>query len=271
MRKNSIIVMLSGTMLLIFLLLAGCGDGQQEAPPAGGGGDIFILRLSNPDEALNALLLETDPAQWNKYQDKSTEITTSDRQVICYHIGVKSANALIAVFLNDYETAEKISTSIKDAANKLNIKSDEVETIAKQLASDLEEKDEKVKSRNVKQTLNMLQDAVVKALNSIGNKEEAMMIEFGAWIESIRLTSSIIMDDYSIVSASTLLRKLEAEYFMENFAFLNINSPSTEYVELIDAVSKLQALMQADANNSISQKAVSTINYIASQINQEIM
>jgi len=63
----------------------------------------------------------------------------------------------------------------------------------------------------------------------------------------------------------------EAEYFMENFAFLNINSPSTEYVGLIDAVSKLQALMQADANNSISQKAVSTINYIASQINQEIM
>jgi phosphoglycolate phosphatase-like HAD superfamily hydrolase len=267
MRKSVLIV--TGTVMLLFLLFTGCNRRDQQQTPTGG--NIFIQRLSNPDEALNALLKDTDSATWRKYLDASTEIKTTDRKKICYHIGVKSANALLSVFLDDYDTAEKISASIKDAANKLNIKSDAIETIAKQLVQDLAEKDEKVKQTKVKQTLNTLKDEVIKALNDIGNKSEAVMIEFGAWIEAIRQTSSIILENYSPQTASALLRKGEAEYFKANFGSFNLHNPSPENKQLLDVSSRMLQLMIPATGKTISREAVTDINELATRVNADIM
>lgn len=267
MIKN--VLMLTGACMLLFLLFIGCEGGSKEQVPSGG--NIFIFRLSNPDEALNALLKDTDPATWTKYQDPGTAITTQDREKICYHIGVKSANALLSVFLDDYDTAEKISGSIKDAADKLNIKSDNIETVAKKLVEDLEEKDEKIKQTKVKQTLNILKDEVIEALNNIGNKAEAVMIEYGAWIEAVRQTSHIILENYSVKTASGLQRKGEAEYFKANFGSFNLHTPSTEYKELLDATSRILELMIPGPGKAITEEAVTGINEIATQVNARIM
>ncbi|MBN2536066.1 MAG: hypothetical protein JXB88_24510 [Spirochaetales bacterium] len=264
MKKN--ILLFTGVALLLFLLFTSCD--RQEPPP---GGNVFIQRLSNPDEALNALIAETNPATWAQYRDTSTAITTQDREKICYHIGVKSANALLSVFLNDYDTAEKISKSIKDAANKLNIKSDSIETVAKELVENLAEKDEKKKQTKVKQTLNTLKDEVVKALNNIGNESEALMIEYGAWIEAIRQTSLIILDNYSPEAASALFRKGEAEYFKANFGSLNLHHPSAGYKSQLEASSKLLELIIPGPDKTISSEAVKTINEIATQVNANVM
>lgn len=265
MRK--IILIFTVAVILLFLLFTGCGS-KQKAPT---GGNIFILRLSNPDEALNSLLTETDPATWVKYQDARTAIPTQDREKICYHIGVKSANALLSVFLDDYDTAEKISQSIKDAAKKLNIRSDAIETLAKELVTNLEEKDEKIKKTKVKQTLNTLKDEVVKALNNIGNKPEAVMIEYGAWIEAIRQTSNIILENYSPQTASALLRKGEAEYFKANFGSFNLHNPSPEYKQLLNTSSRMLELMVPGAGKTISREAISNINELAIQVNADVM
>jgi hypothetical protein len=268
MKKN--VLLLTGAVMLLFLLFTGCDGGAKDQVPSSGG-NIFIFRLSNPDEALNALLKDTDSATWAKFQDTSTDITSGDRERICYNIGVKSANALLAVFLDDYDTAEKISGAIKDAANKLNIKSDNIEAVAKKLVEDLGEKDEAAKKTKVKQTLNALKDEVIEALNSIGNKPESVMIEFGAWIEAIRQTSSIILENYSKDAATALLRKGEAEYFKANFGSFNLNSPSARYKALLDSTSQLLELMKPGPGNSFSEEAVRAINDLATQINISIM
>jgi NADH dehydrogenase/NADH:ubiquinone oxidoreductase subunit G len=266
MKKN--VLLLIGAVLLLFLLFTSCEGGKEQVPT---GGNIFIFRLSNPDEALNALLKSTDPSSWKQFQDTSTAIKTQDREKICYNIGVKSANALLSVFLDDYDTAEKISSAIKDAADKLNIKSANIETVAKQLVEDLAEKDEQKKQTKVKQTLNTLKDEVVKALNKIGNKPESVMIEFGAWIEALRQTSGIILENYSTHAASALLRKGEAEYFKAQFGSFNLQNPSKRYKELLDATSKLLDLMVPGPNKSLSEETIKSINTIVTQINTGLM
>jgi hypothetical protein len=268
MRKNSNVFPGTGLLLFLLLFFFGCGEGQKETPLKN---NIIIFRLSNPDEALNSLIADTDVSLWTKYQDNRTDITATDREVICYHIGVKSANALLSVFLNDYETAEKISESIKGAANKLNIKSDDIETVAKELVNALTEKDAKKKASEVKRTLNLLKDAVIEALTAIGNKGEAVMIEFGAWIEALRQTSSIILENYSVKTASALMRKGEAEYFKANFGSLNLHKPKERYKELLDDTSKLLDLMVPGASNTISQEVVGEINALTIEINTKVM
>jgi hypothetical protein len=266
MRKNSNVFLGTGILLSLLLFFIGCG--QKETPLKE---NIIIFRLSNPDEALNSLIADTDVSQWAKFQDNRIDITATDREVICYHIGVKSANALLSVFLNDYTTAEKISESIKGAANKLNIKSDDIETVAKELVDALKEKDEKKKASEVKRTLNLLKNAVIEALSEIGNRGEAVMIEFGAWIEALRQTSSIILENYSVKTAAALMRKMEAEYFKTNFGSLNLHKPRTRYKELLDETSKLLDLMVPTEANIISKEVVGTINALTKEINAKVM
>ncbi|MBN1696815.1 MAG: hypothetical protein JW881_04820 [Spirochaetales bacterium] len=262
MRKNPKVF--TGIPLLIFLLLFAAGCGPQEKPLQH---NIIIFRLSNPDEALNALIADTDISLWSAWLDTSSGITATDREVICYHIGVKSANALLAVFLNDYETAEKISGSIKDAADRLNIKSDEIETAAKGLVDALGEKDENKKAQLVKKALNSLKDVVIEALEAIGNRGESVMIEFGAWIEALRQTSSIILENYSMKTASALVRKAEAGYFKARFTDLNLQHQKPRYKNILEMTSKLLDLMSLDETGSISRDVVEQINALAIEIN----
>lgn len=262
MKRKWLILLLLAVVILLFAL-AGC-EKKEKAEPAAG--NIIVTRLSNPDEALNAIIKETDSSLWGKYLNRDASIGVSDREAVSFHIGAKSANALLAVFLDDYDTAEKIGGSIKSASDKLNIKSEEVETVAKKLLEDLEETDGKKKARQVKSTLNLLTDAVAAALKGIGNRNEALMIEYGAWIEALRQTSGIVKDDYSPKAASVLRREIEAKYFKGEFQSLNLTKPSTGYETIVDATSLLLELMKADEQKSIPEHAVVKIHELATQI-----
>jgi hypothetical protein len=262
MKRKWLILLLVGLIILL-LPLMGCKK-KEEAEPAAG--NIFIIRLSNPDEVLNSIVQETDSSLWGKYLDRDAAIGVSDREAIGFHIGAKSANALLAVFLDDYDTAENIGGSIKNASEKLNIKSENVETVAKKLTEDLKEKDEETKARKVKSTLNLLKDEVIAALKSIGNQSEALMIEYGAWIEALRQTSGIVKDDYSARAASVLRRDVEAKYFKAEFQSLNIRKPDPKYRAIVDATSQLLELMQPDEQRTVPEYAVVKIHELTTQI-----
>lgn len=235
MNSKWLILLLTGAVVLL-LALSGCEKGEKAEPASG---NIIVMRLSNPDEALNAIIKETDSSLWGKYINTDASIGVSGREAISFHIGAKSANALLAVFLDDYDTAEKIGGSIKSASDKLNIKSEEVETVAKKLSEDLKETDAKKKARRVKSTLNLLTDSVAGALKEIGNRNEALMIEYGAWIEVLRQTSGIVKDDYSPQAASVLRREIEAKYFKGEFQSPNLTKPSARHKTIVDATSLL--------------------------------
>jgi hypothetical protein len=97
------------------------------------------------------------------------------------------------------------------------------------------------------------------------------MIEFGAWIEAIRQTSHIILENYSPQTASALLRKGEAEYFKANFGSFNLHNPSPEHKKLLDASSSMLQLMIPGTGKTISREAVLNINELATQVNANIM
>ncbi len=243
MKRRWLVLLVAAIVLMPFLFFAGC-EKKETAQPAPG--NIFITRIANPDESFNAIAQETDPSLWGKYLNKESAIKGDDRDSIAFQIGARSANALLAVALDDYDTAEEIGTSIREAADKLNIKAESVETVAKQLAEELEKEDGTAKEQSVKQLLNVLKDEVVEALNSIGNQGEALMIEYGAWIEALRIVSGIVQEDYSQRAADVFRRKTEARYFKSNFQTAAIGADGSEYESSADTAGRLLDLMQAD-------------------------
>jgi hypothetical protein len=94
----------------------------------------------------------------------------------------------------------------------------------------------------------------------VGNQSEALMIEFGAWIEALRQTSGIVKDDYSDMAATVFRREVEARYFKTQFQTVNATKPDARYVESAEVSSRLLELMRP---KSISEEAVNAIHQLA--------
>ncbi len=279
MKKISIIMLLIAALTLMFFF--GCKErGEEEkAPeetaekaeekdegPTATAGNIIVDALSNPDEALIVLMQNVDRDLWGSYLDDSTAYASDEPEVLAFNVGAKSTNALLAVFLDEYDTAEKLAGAIQEAAAKLNVQSAEIEAMAKALGEDFKETDEKTREEKAKQRLNLLRKTVVDALEDIGNEGVALMIEFGAWAESLRQVSGIVSEDYSPEAAQALIRGQEAKLFMKRFATLNMREEKEEYKQIIDALSKLREYMEPTSQRSVPEENVDKIHDISTSI-----
>ena len=263
-------LMIAALTLMFFF---GCKErGEEEAPkeaaekaeekdagPSATAGNILVEELSNPDEALIVLMRNVDRDLWGNYLDDNVAYASDQAEVLAFSVGAKSTNALLAVFLDEYETAEKLAGAIQEAAAKLNVQSAEIEALAKELGEDFKETDEEVREGRAKQRLNLLRQTVVTALQDIGNEGVALMIEFGAWAESMRQVSGIVSEDYSPEAAQALIRGQEVTYFMKRFATLSLKDEKEEYRQIMDALSELQEYTKPASQRSVSQENVEKI------------
>jgi hypothetical protein len=278
MKKISIIILMIAALTLMFFF--GCKErGEEEAPketaekaeekdagPSATAGNILVEELSNPDEALIVLMQNVDRDLWGNYLDDSVAYASDQAEVLAFSVGAKSTNALLAVFLDEYETAEKLAGAIQEAAAKLNVQSAEIEALAKELGEDFKETDEEVREGRAKQRLNLLRQTVVNALQDIGNEGVALMIEFGAWAESMRQVSGIVSEDYSPEAAQALIRGQEATYFMKRFATLSLKDEKEEYRQIMDALSELQNYTKPTSQRSVSRENVGNIFEVTTAI-----
>ncbi len=275
MKKISIIMLLIAALTLMFFF--GCKERgeEEEAPeetaekaeePTATAGNIIVDALSNPDEALIVLMQNVDRDLWGSYLDESTAYASDEPEVLAFNVGAKSTNALLAVFLDEYDTAEKLAGAIQEAAAKLNVQSAEIEAMAKALGEDFKETDEKTREEKAKQRLNLLRKTVVDALEDVGNEGVALMIEFGAWAESLRQVSGIVSEDYSPEAAQALIRGQEVKLFMQRFAMLNMKDEKQEYKQIIDALSELREYTAPTSKRSISEENVDKIHGLSTSI-----
>jgi len=239
----------------------GCDSGDQS--PEAGKVEIVIYELSNPDEALNQIKNSITATQWSKYLDKRSGIDTDDPILTCFSAGVKSANALLAVYNGDYQTAEAIADSLKNISTRLRVDVEGIASAVKSLKDALNEQDAKLKAQKVKDALNLLRDRVVKTMNDVNKKEYALAIQYGLWVESVRHASGFVSDSYSAKASNVLNRKTEAEYFQREFTALG--SSNSFYTEAAESSAKFAALMTAK-KGILAKGAVADIHGLATRI-----
>lgn len=225
-----------------------------------------VLRISRPDESLTALAKFVNVQLWDEYVDKRVSISSDDPLEICFNIGVKSANAILSVFFDDYETAENMASSIRTAAEKLNIRSESVEKGVKMLLEDLQEEDPNIKEKRVSQSLNYITSEVSETMESMGSMDYALTVEFGVWIESIRQGSGIVKDSYSVDASYSLFRPEEAQYFYRNFQKFQNQTPRPFYKDAIETAKKLESLMMDDP---ISEDRIKEIHQASKNFTQK--
>jgi hypothetical protein len=227
-------------------------------------GGLF-LGLSSPNEAFQALAETTSPDDWVRFLDESTAISDRGRVATGFDIGVRGANALLAIAVGDVDLATSLAESVQRAANGLDISSDRLERLGTQLQEALQIEDETDREVHVSRSLNALRGELVQLLNTIDEVEVALAIEFGAWIEGVRQSSGIVRDNYTEQLALTLGRANEAVYFVRALETLRAREESDTFTALIEPMAQMAELMDVGAS-VMTAAQVTTLHLLSTNL-----
>lgn len=250
-------------LILLSLFVVGCSKGKTNEQSAEEFNPDYydVFQVSSPDEVYKAMSSFIELDDISKYIDETTEIDSSDRLAISYALGSQAANATLAQLTNSPES-EALINSIKDLAVQLNIRSSVLEALLVKLSKDVEIEDTDERNRIVRNDLRMIISEIEKTLESVGNINEATMIKLGGWVESVRVVSSVLEDNYDADITSFLNRSREINYFLPKIRRME-KKGNTYPVRFISAMDELRDVMENINDHKYTKEDVARMNEIS--------
>lgn len=267
-------VLLGGVAVIVGGTMAGCSGGSppppapaattapQEAPVTN---NTIVTQLSRPDEAVAALASVQAPAEWKKYVSAETAVASTDKLKVVAAIGMQSANGVVSEYAGDEATAQALGESVKGLAKRLSLSSAELDRLVGKAAVDWKEPDAAKRSKLVRDDIVEIQDELKATLDRLGDGAASTMMLFGAWVEGVRMASTLLNGKYDATASSVLNRRHEAEYFLASFA----SAPSKAdplYAQLTPGLARLKDAMTVNASRQLDQKAIATIQTAATEL-----
>jgi hypothetical protein len=225
----------------------------------------IVSQISHPDEAMKALGSVAKATDWKGVVDASTAVSGSDKLKVSAAIGMQAANGVAAEYAGDDADAQKLATSVKGLADRLSLKSSALESLVSKTTSDFKEPDADKRSALVRTDLAQMQDELKATLDQLGQGADATMMVFGAWVEGVRMTSSVLKNSYNAAASGVLNRRSEADYFLAAFVAMPKNA-NPLYAQIVPTLTRLRDAMVASPSHQISAQAVGTIQSAASEL-----
>jgi hypothetical protein len=225
----------------------------------------IVSQISHPDEAMKALGSVAKAADWKGVVDASTAVSASDKLKVSAAIGMQAANGVAAEYAGDDADAQKLATSVKGLADRLSLKSSALESLVAKTTSDFKEPDAEKRSTLVRTDLAQMQDELKATLDQLGEGADATMMVFGAWVEGVRMTSTVLKNRYDAASSGVLNRRNEADYFLAAFVAMPKNA-NPLYAQIVPTLTRLRDAMVANPSHQVSAQAVGTIQSAASEL-----
>jgi hypothetical protein len=225
----------------------------------------IVSQISHPDEAMKALGSLAKAADWKGVVDASTAVSSSEKPKVAAAIGMQAANGVAAEYAGDDANAQKLATSVKGLADRLSLKSSALESLVSKTTSDFKEPDAAKRSALVRTDLAQMQDELKATLDQLGEGADATMMVFGAWVEGVRMTSSVLKNSYDAAASGVLNRRSEADYFLAAFVAMPKNA-NPLYGQIVPTLTRLRDAMVASPSHQISAQAVGTIQSAASEL-----
>ncbi len=262
------------------LIAAACsGSNNATAPPASPApaaapaapaqetvtNNSIVTQISHPDEAMKSLASVAQPGDWKPFVNAGTAVSGSEKLKIAAAIGIQAANGIAAEYAGDDAAAEKLAASVKTLADRLTLKSAALETLVAKTNTDLKEPDAARRSALVRADMAQLQDELKATFDRLGDGAAATMMVFGAWVEGVRMTASLLQAKYSPDASDALNRRNEAEYFLASFSSAPAGADPL-YAQLTPGLAKLRDAMAADKSHHLDKAAIGAIQAAAADL-----
>lgn len=168
--------------------------------------------------------------EWGSLVDKGNKTTSyEDPSKIALNLGSQTVDALVAVIASDWDSAKEISVATKELANKLNVGSS-IENLALKLKESIDKQDQKAS----KELIEQIKNAAKSSLDSMSSQDVAILIQYGAWINTINKVINLLSANYSPENCDKVLRvKSEVNYFLKALSLI-----SDENIKNSDAIKR---------------------------------
>ena len=231
--------------------------------------NILIIHDQNhPDEVFHALEKLVPTQFWKKYMDTNSLISAKKPYGICFNLGVRATNGILALYLNNDKVAKSIADSMRIASEKLHLQIDQIEILIKNLLKSFTEKDSKLKIEKVSGQINIIRNEIKHSFKEMKSEDYTLFFEFGIWLEAVRQISGILKDNYQKKSSGLFYQGLEAQYFLNRFMSLSRKNKNKKIKKIIDFLTGFYEKIKS-ASYLFTPKDFKNLNQTTSEIKND--
>lgn len=219
--------------------------------------------VPSPGEILSALD-KLDRVAWSQLASYDTKADYDDKYVRALNLGVRVADAFMAVNARDASKFGEMSTIVFDLAREIGLgdvlegKRSELDNLAAEGRWD-----------ELRAALDNVQNDVRQEVKAMGESELIVLASIGGWMEGLRVVSAHLKDNYAAEKAELLKQARLIDYFLTEISEMPAEVQAHPTVEAAQAtLSELAPLLGTEAGvgatetvqmHRITDQLVSTI------------
>ncbi len=223
------------------------------------------LLLPSPSEIFVALD-KMGETKWNDTASFSNKYDYDNDYLRALNLGVRSADGFLAIQAKDKEKLGDMIVVILTLAEELLVK----EAILRKgdTFKDLSKRGEWDK---LHRELDSLREDVVQEMNRMGDKDIALLVSAGGWLEGLRATTKILKQKYSERASSILYQPRLVQYFSDRLAKIEPKAQDTPAVKLLmDKLPEIDKLVNVGYKQPIPPENVNKLYEISSELIETI-
>lgn len=167
--------------------------------------------VPSPGEILSSLD-KLDRVAWNQLASYNTKADYDDKYARALNLGVRAADAFMAVNSQDAPRFGEMSTIVFDLAREIGLGD-----VLEGKRSDLDNLAAEGKWEELKAALDNVQNDVQNEVEAMGEDELVVLASAGGWMEGIRAVSAHLKDNYSDEHAELMRQGRLIRYYLGKF------------------------------------------------------
>lgn len=219
------------------------------------------LILPSPGELFVAID-KLGEADWTDAASYSSKYDYNNNYSRALNLGVRAADGFLAIQAQDKEKLGDMIVVILTLAEELLVREAILDKgkMFDQLARE-EKWDE------LHRELDSLRDDVIEEMKRLGDREIALLVSAGGWIEGLRATTKILNASYKPKASSILYQPTLVDYFNTELGLLSQEAQASPSVKvLIDKLPQIKDLVNVGFKKPVPAENVAQLNELSSEL-----
>jgi len=219
------------------------------------------LLLPSPAEVFVAMdkLGKTD---WNKAASYNQKYDYSDDYLRALNLGIRAADGFLAIQARDKSKLGEMIKVIITLAEELLVQ----ETILDK-GKTFEELSRRDEWEKLHRELDKLRDDVVEEMKRLGDRDIALLVSAGGWLEGLRAASGLLKEKYDAKGSSVLYQPRLVDYFLEEMGKMDPEARTSPAVaKLIEELPRIKDLVDVGYRNPLPEENVKKLNAISDEL-----
>ncbi|GAB7079867.1 hypothetical protein [Megalodesulfovibrio paquesii] len=226
-------------------------DGEKQAF-----GENYLL--PSPAEVFLALE-KAGPVDWTAMASFNPRYDYADNAQRALNLGIRAADGFLAIQARDHDKLGKMISAIMTLAEELLVE----ETILKK-GKTFEEMSRNGQWEELHGELDSLRDEVLHEMERMGDKDTALLVSTGGWLEGLRATAKTLDEHYSERASTLLYQPKLLQYFRKRLNALPDRTRSTPAVAAIIArLDEIDACINVGYRQPISPENIRKLALIS--------